>query len=79
LLTDGSLSPNSGVKADTAAQSGSSRGDAITSGAVDNLARPGTKRLEILRDAMPHIRCIAIFFDPNTDPIYMRVSEATPF
>jgi putative ABC transport system substrate-binding protein len=66
-------------------------GDALTSGAVSDFARPGGnltglsflnielsgKRLEILHEAMPNLRRIAIFYDPNTDPDYLRVSEET--
>jgi putative tryptophan/tyrosine transport system substrate-binding protein len=64
-------------------------GDAVGDGIVSNLARPGgnitglsflndvlsAKRLEILRDAIPNIRSIAVFYDPNTSRSYLEATE----
>jgi ABC-type uncharacterized transport system substrate-binding protein len=66
-------------------------GDAVTANAVSNLARPGgnltglsflnvelsAKRLEILRDAMPRLARIAVFYDPSSDRGYLGVTEET--
>ncbi len=55
-------------------------GDALASGVVSNLARPGgnvtglsflnselsSKRVEILRDAIPNLRNVAVFYDPSS-------------
>lgn len=64
-------------------------GDAVANGIVDDLARPGgnitgdtfftpelaAKRLEVLRDALPSLRRVAIFANPN-NPGSARALEA---
>jgi putative ABC transport system substrate-binding protein len=66
-------------------------GDALGGGFVSNLARPGgnltgqsflnselsAKRLEILRDAIPSIRSVAVFYDPNTTRSFLEATEET--
>jgi putative tryptophan/tyrosine transport system substrate-binding protein len=66
-------------------------GDAVTTGTVSNLSRPGgnltgvsflndelsSKRLELLRDAMPSLQSVAVFHDPNTSRKFLEVTEET--
>jgi putative tryptophan/tyrosine transport system substrate-binding protein len=66
-------------------------GDAVTTGIVSNLSRPGgnltgvsflnddlsSKRLELLRDVMPSLRSVAVFHDPNTSRKFLEVTEET--
>jgi putative ABC transport system substrate-binding protein len=66
-------------------------GDAVTTGIVSNLSRPGgnltgvsflnddlsSKRLELLRDVMPSLQSVAVFHDPNTSRKFLEVTEET--
>jgi putative tryptophan/tyrosine transport system substrate-binding protein len=66
-------------------------GDAVTTGIVSNLPRPGgnltglsflnddlsSKRLDVLRDAMPQLQSVAVFDDPSTTRKYLEVTEET--
>jgi putative tryptophan/tyrosine transport system substrate-binding protein len=66
-------------------------GDAVTTGIVGNLSRPGgnltgvsflndelsSKRLELLRDVMPSLQSVAVFHDPNTTRKFLEVTEDT--
>jgi ABC-type uncharacterized transport system substrate-binding protein len=66
-------------------------GDAVTTGIVSNLPRPGgnltgvsflnddlsSKRLDVLRDAMPQLQNVAVFHDPNTSRKFLEVTEET--
>jgi ABC-type uncharacterized transport system substrate-binding protein len=61
-------------------------GDAVTTGIVSNLSRPGvsflndelsSKRLELLRDVMPSLQSVAVFHDPNTTRKFLEVTEDT--
>jgi putative ABC transport system substrate-binding protein len=64
-------------------------GDAIAAGAVDNMARPGgnatglsflnvelsAKRLEVLAEALPHVRHVATLRDTNTPHQWLAETE----
>jgi putative ABC transport system substrate-binding protein len=66
-------------------------GDAVTTGTVSNLSRPGgnltgvsflndelsSKRLELLRDVIPSLQSVAVFHDPNTSRKFVEVTEET--
>jgi putative ABC transport system substrate-binding protein len=66
-------------------------GDAIGDGTVSSLARPdgnltglsflntelSAKRLEILRDAIPSIRSVAVFYDPTSARVSLDATEET--
>ena|SRR5262245_3505084 len=65
-------------------------GDAMASGLVASLARPGgnltglsflntelsAKRLEVLLEALPGIRRVAMFNDPNTAQVHLAATDA---
>src|SRR5215210_4086902 len=64
-------------------------GDAVRTGTVDTLARPGAnltglsflnteispKRLEILTEIIPDVKRIAVFADPNAPRLYVEATE----
>jgi putative ABC transport system substrate-binding protein len=64
-------------------------GDPLGAGAISSLARPGgnitglsflndelsAKRLEILRDTLPGIRNVAVFYDPTTSRSFLESTE----
>jgi putative ABC transport system substrate-binding protein len=64
-------------------------GDAISTGIVSNLPRPGgnvtglsflndelsAKRLELLRDIIPNLKNIAVFYDPGTSRTFLDATE----
>ena len=64
-------------------------GDPVGAGIVDSLARPGgnvtglsliatdlgTKRLEILKEALPHLRRVAMLSNPANASLVLQVSE----
>jgi putative tryptophan/tyrosine transport system substrate-binding protein len=66
-------------------------GDAVTTGIVSNLSRPGgnltglsflndelsSKRLEVLYDAMPQLQNVAVFDDPSSSRKYLEATEET--
>jgi putative ABC transport system substrate-binding protein len=64
-------------------------GDAISNGVVSNLSRPGgnltglsflndelsAKRLELLREAIPNLKSVAVFYDPGSSRSFLEATE----